>query len=980
MKPDTQSFAREAESILNLAITARVNRLGGYGPGGEVIYEGHPDGCPSVLVSTAGAAKATFMSNGSVAFEVKLDGGMDVHVLSGHFDATEKREIGVPSNNLWLRLAGRREVIAGLINPADGSGCAPVAIRIVKLGDPGRAMWFCADFAPQPGVAFRSAVKFQLVATPAGPALLRLVYLRNIGREPLEADLWSFFNLHGTQRFVYNKEIWYDAGLPVTPLETVVSAPVPYTDIVQPKRVSTALGVGLRASESTCDYTAFVGTSAGSVRLPQAVRAGRLATGAGAQLNRFSIATIAANRFSVRLAPGRSTCLLQELLYVTEAATCARFRQQSGCPHPDYPRVAKAFHAAAAGLVRRTPDVVRTMAAAARAAARPQPPAFALELPRQPVMAEYARSLWTGVAELYENCRAHGAKMAQGIELGTRDRAQDMWPKMKEDPGRVRTDLVHALGFMVVTVPDSHSWSAPLSRVEKLHGMFPRQYPSRWDDRAVEVQNDNRPYNDSAIWLVDAVNLYVRETGDTSILKESVGTVRLTSPETPERSGLVGGERFLRVADVLVEIFKAYGRQVADSPYGLVQVMYGDWCDPVDMFGTSRVGDAATRGMGRGVQVRLSAHVFLTLVDTIDLLDAVAGGTSGSVEAWKDGKAKGQKGGSSSVAPSIQSSILPTPPALDDLRRLADTIRCNVLRVAWEDGVQAGFITTIHELRADGSRPRYARGERGYTMGSWSGSDFDGARRRDLTAQAYGLRLLQIERGYLTPVPEGAAKIKRLLETCDRLMFAPKLGLRLIEPPISNDAVAQRLVGRMGIVPAGCAENGEYHHGQMMMHRFRLLVPGQADFAWAQFKPIVSAMRDASLAGPFEMPSTSYASDAADPHFGKGMYFGLSGSTDWIVEFFQSVAGLELALHDKRRPAVRVTPRLPRELGGELTLRRIVHVARPEGGYRQIPLTLRIRPAGAKSRPGVTINGRPAAAPEVATLDGVQALDIVLTG
>ena len=953
MKQALHPFLLEAERVLNLAIAARVNRLGGYGPGGEVIYEGHPDGCPSVLVSTAGTAKATFMSNGSIAFEVKLDGGMDVHVLSGHFDATEKREIGVPSNNLWLRLPGRRETIAGLINPADGSGSAPVAIRVVKLGDPGRAMWFCADFAPLPGVAFRSAVKFQLVDTSAGPALLRQLYLRNTGRKPLAADLWSFFNLHGTQRFVYNKEIWYDAGLPVTPLETVVSAPVPYTDIVQPKRVSTALGAGLQTREATCDYTAFVGDSASSVWLPRAVRAGRLAAGAGAQLNRFSIATIAANRFSVRLAPGRSTHLLQELLYVTDAGLCARFRQQSGCPHPDYPRVAKAFRSAAAGLVRRTPDVVRTVATAARATARPQPPAFALELPRQLVMAEYARSLWTGVAELYENCRAHGAKMAQGIELGTRDRAQDMWPKMKEDPGRVRTDLVHALGFMVVTVPDNHRWSSPLSRVEKLHGMFPRQYPSRWDDRAVEVQNDNRPYNDSAIWLVDALNLYVRETGDTDLLKEPVGTVRLTSPETPERSGLVGGERRLRVADVLVAIFQAYGRQVADSPYGLVQVMYGDWCDPIDMFGTSVVGDAATRGMGRGVQVRLSAHVFLSLVETIDLL-----------ESPRAAMAAGEG---------------PTR-ALDNLRHLADTIRRNALRVAWEDGAHAGFINVIHALRADGSRPRYERGERGYTLGSMSGSDFDGARRRDLTVQAYGLRLLQIERAYLAPVPEAAGKIKRLLETCDRLMFAPKLGLRLIEPPISNDAVAQRLVGRMGIVPAGCAENGEYHHGQMMMHRFRLLTPGQADHALAQFKPIVSAMRDASLAGPFEMPSTSYASDAADPHFGKGMYFGLSGSTDWIVEFFQSVAGLELALHDERRPAVRVTPRLPRELGGALTLRRIVHAALPKGGYRPIPLTVRVQPASAAVKPGVTINGRPAAAPEVTTLEGVHALDIVVTG
>lgn len=949
-KPVDALFIQEAEHVLNLSVASRVNRLGGYGPGGEVIYDGHPDGCPSVLVTTAGAAKATFMSNGSVAFEVKLEGGMDIHVLSGHFDATEKREIGVPSNNLWLGLkCGRRAIIAGLVNPQDGSGCEPKAIKVVKLGDPGRAMWFCADFAPAPGLAFRSAVKFQLVETAAGPAILRQLYLRNTGRQALEADLWSFFNLHCTQRFVYNKEIWYDSGMPLSSTETVVSATVPYTDIVQPKRVSSLTGTGLRAVEATCDYTSFVGDSAGGVRLPVAVKEGRLRAGAGTALNRFSIASIAANRFALRLAPGKATCLLQELLYVTDAGLCARFRDQTACRHPDFPKVAKAFHTGAVSLVRHTPSVADAMAASARAQAQSAPPAFALELPNQPVIAEYARSLWTGVAELYENCRAHGAKMAQGIELGTRDRAQDMWPKMKEDPGRIRADLVHTLGFMYHTVPEGHRWSSPLTRAEKLHGMYPRQYPSRWDDRSVEVQNDNRPYNDSAVWLADSLNMYIRETGDVGVLNEPVETVVLTNPEVPERSGIVGGKRRMRVVDALIGIFDAYRRQVEDSPYGLVQAMYGDWCDPVDMFGTSVVGDATTRGMGRGVQVRLSSHVFTSLIDTLDLLE------------------------SARVAAILGTDI---SAARKRLQTLADTIRRNALRFAWEDGANAGFIAVIHELRADGSRPKYSRGERGYTLGSMSGSDFDGARRRDLTVLAYGVRMLQIERGYLTPVPEAAAKRNAILKTCDDRMFAPELGLRLFAPPIANDAEARRLVGRMGIVPAGCAENGEYHHGQMMMHRFRALLPGQADTAWRQFKPIVSAMRDAGLAGPFEMPSTSYASDEADPHFGKGMYFGLSGSTDWIVEFFQHIAGLELSLHDNRLPAVRITPRLPRELGSELTLRRLIHVARPEGGYRRIPLTLCIRKAGGRQKPSTVINGSPVATPDVVTLEGIKALNI----
>ena len=944
-------FKKEAEQVLNLKVAAKVNELGGYGANGEVIYDKQPDGCPSVLVTTAGAAKATFISNGSVAFETKLAGGMDVHVLRGHFDPTEKREIGIPSNNLWLRVAEKngKATIANLLNPGTGIGNKARRIRIVKLGDPDRAMWYCSEHALGAGVSVETAVKFQLVETPAGPALLRLTYLRNTGRKVLDADLWSYFNLHGTQRFVYNKEIWYDAGITLSPTETVISAPVPYSDIVQPKRVSAVAAAGLRAAEATCDYTAFVGDSADSVHMPAAVREGRLRQGAGSKFSRFSIATIAANRFAVKLAPGASTCLLQELLYVSDKGLCDRFRVKTGCRFSDFERIAKAFSTGAADLVQRTPDVEATLALAAKSRKAAPPPAFAVDMVNEPVLSNYAKSLWTGVAELYENCRAHGAKMAQGIELGTRDRGQDMWPKLKEDPARIRADLVHALSFKYVTVDNEKEFSKPvLSRVAKLHGMFPRQFPSRWDDRKEPVRNDNRPYNDSAVWLADSLNMYIRETGDLSILNERVKTVRLTQPDDPENSGIVGCDQSLLISEVLTEIFQAYGRHVFDSPYGLVQIMYGDWCDPIDMFGTSVIGDVTTRGVGRGVQVRLSAHVFCSLVTTIDLFETPK------------------------VAALLPASVKKAVPFF---KKMANHIRANALRFAWEEGAYPGFITAIHELDLKGKKPNYAAGKIGYTLGSMLGKDFDGAKRRDITAQAYGLQMLRLERDWLEKVPTCEKKVAAIFKSCDKLMFDNKLGLRLFNPPIANNETACRLVGRMGVVPAGCAENGEYHHGQMMMHRFRVLVPGEADNAWKQFKPMVSAMRDTSLAGPFEMPSTSYASDEKDPHFGKGMYFGLSGSTDWIVEFLQHIAGVELALHDDRQPAVRVTPRLPQALGGKLTFRRIVHAAKTGGGYHRIPLTLEINTTG-KKESVVKINGKLVPSAEVQSLDGLSKLDI----
>ena len=973
-------FAAQAERVLALEVEHRVSRLGGYGPAGEVIYEGHPPGCPSVLVTNLPGAKATFQSNGSAGFEVRLPEGLEVRVLDSHFDTTEKRETGAPSANLWLDLgevAGCRR-IAALVNPRGGTNCEPASLRVVKLGDPGRCMWYAASFRPAPGVAFTSAVKLSFVAAAGGPALLREVYVRNDGRRPLRGRLWSFFNLHGTQRFVYNKEIWYDSGLPVTPNDIVASATVPYSDIVQIKRLSSVPGPGVRPIEATCDYSAFVGDSAALSLLPEAVRRGELLPGAGRKLNRFSIGTIAAGAFDLRLAPKRAGVLQQSLLYVTDPRIQEAFRRKSGCRFPDYPRVAAAFTAAAKEVVRRTPDARRTAAAAAAELAAPRAPAFAIEFPAQRIVSEYAKSVWIGVEELYENCRAHGARLAEGIELGTRDRAQDMWPKMKADPGRVRADLVHAMGFMYVTEGAGRA-SQPMTLVEKLHGMFPRQYPSRWDDRSKEVKNDNRPYMDSPLWFLNALAMYVRETGDCSVLAERVGTVRLTDPEHPERSGMVGAERTQTVAEAAVEVLECFGRHVADSPYGLAQIMYGDWCDPIDMFGTSKIGDAATRGRGRGAQVRLSAHLFECLVEIVDLLETPRAARTLS-QAGQDFSAR-----------------------LSALKKLAGELRRNIVRVAWEPAAKkapsssarasedseakgrrspGGFVNCIHELRRDGSRPDYARGETGYTLGSMSGRDFDGARRRELVGQAYCLKMLRTERPWLAPVEGSERIVAELLAGVDEALFDDRLGLRLFGPPMANNRQALDLVGRMGVLPAGCAENGEYHHGQVMMHRNRIGIAGQTGRAWEQFKRMISAMRDETLAGPFETPATSYASDPADPHYGKGMYFGLSGSTDWIVELFQRVAGVELNLHDERVPALRVRPCLPAALEGRLSFRRIVHLALPGGGYRRIPFSLEVatRGSGPKALGSeVTVNGRRVPAAEVRDLAGLERVEMTVT-
>lgn len=952
-------FAGEAQRILSLPVAHRVNALGGYGADGEVIYDAHPMNCPSVLVDSRGSAKATFMSNGSVEFLVSLPEGMDVHVLDGSFDNVEKRETSVPSSNVWLSVGeGRQRRSASLINPTFHDGLEADSIRIVKLGDPDRAMWFCATFRPARGVEIVSAVRYAMTITPAGPAITRQIYLRNNGSRKQPLRLWTYCNLHGTQQFVYNKELWYDSGRPVKSGEIVVAATVPWQEFVQVKRVSSRPR-GAREAQATCDYASFVGSSAASAMLPQAVREGQLLdTGAGKKLNRFTTPAIAATRYDAALARGKDLTIQQSLLYLLEPKRMQQFRRAMSSKSSAYTDMAEAFNKAAANLLERTPDASEICQRKPRTKREALQSPFAVHLPAQPAASQYANSVWTGVKELYENCRAHGAMLADGVELGTRDRAQDMWPKMKEDPARIREDLVHAFSFMYRTVASTPKPTGRkrLSLREKLHGMFPRQYPSRWLNRSQEVMNDNRPYTDSPLWLINSLAMYIRETGDVGILDETVGSIRLTDPEHPETSGIVGGEDTYRLVEVVVEIFECFARHIADSPYKLAQILYGDWCDPIDMFGTAEVGDPATRSHGRGVQVRLSGHLFQCLVEMIDL--------SNSTPIDKLLRKLGLR------------------KRFDALPSMASDLRKQAVKVAWEDGPKnflAGFLEAIHEKTRDGKAPKYSAGETGYTLGSMKGRDFDRNKRRSLVSQAYGLYMLQTQRDYLAPVDDADAMTRKLLRTVDQIFFDRKLGLKLFTVPIANSQDARDLVGRMGIVPAGCAENGEYHHGQCFMHRFRLSLADQPDKAWKQFQPIMSAMRDESLAGPFETPSTSYASDPKDPHFGEGMYFGLSGSTDWIVEIFQDIAGVELALHDPDQPAVRVTPRLPAAFEGRMTYQRLIHCHLPSGGYRVIPLQVRIDRKGDGRNcvaEHVKINGRRADNAEVDSVESLRKLNV----
>ena len=302
--------------MLAAPIQHRVNLLGGYGPNGEVIFEQHPTNCPSSLTINSGNATATFLTNGSVDFEIKDPSGLTIRVLEGSFDPVEKRETGVPSSNAWLEFSGK---FASIINPNANWNLPSSSNRIIKTSAP-RGMWFCASFSPQPDSVIQTVTQLTLIQSPQGPVLQRSIFLRNAGQAPIKGNLWTYFNLRGTQRFTYHKPLWYDMGLPISATDTIIAARVPNENILQIKYVSNQLDK-LTACEATCDYSTFIGDSSAMSIFPQAIQCGyMLDQGARERLNRFTTSSIAADRFAFELQPNESATLIQSVLYVEDEA------------------------------------------------------------------------------------------------------------------------------------------------------------------------------------------------------------------------------------------------------------------------------------------------------------------------------------------------------------------------------------------------------------------------------------------------------------------------------------------------------------------------------------------------------------------------------------------------------------------------------------------------------------------------------------
>lgn len=143
---------------------------------------------------------------------------------------------------------------------------------------------------------------------------------------------------------------------------------------------------------------------------------------------------------------------------------------------------------------------------------------------------------------------------------GYRDALQDSWGYCLIDPYKAKEKILRTLSYMYED------------------GRCPRQY-NRYNGAV-----DDRDFSDSPIWAANALDSYIKETGDTGVLDEVIGFYG------SEKKAAVK-EHILRALDYL---YNSRGKN------GLILIRAGDWADGLG--GINKYGSDAT-----GVWITIAA-------------------------------------------------------------------------------------------------------------------------------------------------------------------------------------------------------------------------------------------------------------------------------------------------------------------------------------------------------------------------------------
>ncbi|MEA3146106.1 MAG: glucosylgalactose phosphorylase, partial [Verrucomicrobiota bacterium] len=198
---------------------------------------------------------------------------------------------------------------------------------------------------------------------------------------------------------------------------------------------------------------------------------------------------------------------------------------------------------------------------------------------------------------LFQHLNEHAEADSKSLQVSTPDPQFDRWFNvwLKHQLRFVaRWGRVIGRGFRDI-LQDSfgHRLLDPAVARACILEVFSKQFPSGKCIRAWRLPHgllDLQDYADSPSWMIMALSLYLKETGDFAVLAEPVSFLNAEDPYSPSNAS----------ATVLEHVVLAQRYLLAHrGSHGLSKIYYGDWCDTMNGVGRA----------GRGESVMLSMQV-----------------------------------------------------------------------------------------------------------------------------------------------------------------------------------------------------------------------------------------------------------------------------------------------------------------------------------------------------------------------------------
>lgn len=167
-----------------------------------------------------------------------------------------------------------------------------------------------------------------------------------------------------------------------------------------------------------------------------------------------------------------------------------------------------------------------------------------------------------------------------------------------------------------------HTLSDPEKSRACILETFAKQFPSGRCIRAWRLptaQLDLQHYADSPSWMIMALALYLKETGDFQVLEEVVPYLNEEDPYAPSTASGTVWDHVLLAQRHLLE---------HRGSHGLSKIYYGDWCDTMNGVGAKGRGESVMLSM----QVKWGCDLLAELAGEIGQADVAAEMQKGAAE------------------------------------------------------------------------------------------------------------------------------------------------------------------------------------------------------------------------------------------------------------------------------------------------------------------------------------------------------------